>query len=37
LYTYKSQRASLKEGIRKLLPIWFFSSMMLFEYFAVAS
>jgi LmbE family N-acetylglucosaminyl deacetylase len=37
LYTYKSQRASLKEGIRRLLPIWFFSSMMLFEYFAEAS
>jgi len=33
-YTYKSQRASLKEGIRKLLPIWFFLSMVLFEYFA---
>src|SRR5437588_1195819 len=35
-YTYKSQRASLKEGIRKLLPIWFFLSMVLFEYFAEA-
>src|SRR5438270_1773841 len=36
-YTYKSQRASLKEGIRKLLPIWFFLSMVLFEYFAEMS
>jgi LmbE family N-acetylglucosaminyl deacetylase len=36
-YTYKSQRASLTEGIRKFLPIWFFLSMMLFEYFAEAS
>ncbi len=36
-YTYKSQRASLKEGIRKFLPIWFFLSMVLFEYFAEAS
>src|SRR2546421_5398739 len=35
-YTYKSQRASFKEGIRKLLPIWFFLSMVLFEYFAEA-
>lgn len=33
-YAYKSQRASLKEGIRKFLPIWFFLSMVLFEYFA---
>jgi LmbE family N-acetylglucosaminyl deacetylase len=33
-YTYKSQRASQKEGIRKVLPIWFFLSMVLFEYFA---
>ncbi len=33
-YTYKSQRASMKEGVRKLLPIWFFLTMMLFEYFA---
>ena len=33
-YTYKSQRAALTTGIRKLLPIWFFLSMMLFEYFA---
>jgi LmbE family N-acetylglucosaminyl deacetylase len=36
-YTYKSQRASFKEGIRKLLPIWFFLSMVLFEYFAETS
>ncbi len=36
-YTYKSQRAALKEGTTKLLPIWFFLSMMLFEYFAEAS
>jgi LmbE family N-acetylglucosaminyl deacetylase len=35
-YIYKSQRASLKEGIRRLLPIWFFLSMVLFEYFAEA-
>ncbi len=33
-YTYKSQRAALKEGTTKLLPFWFFLSMMLFEYFA---
>ena len=36
-YTYKSQRASLREGIRKFLPIWFFLSMVLYEYFAEAS
>jgi LmbE family N-acetylglucosaminyl deacetylase len=36
-YAYKSQRASLTEGIRSLLPIWFFLSMSLFEYFAEAS
>ncbi len=36
-YTYKSQRASLTKGIRKLFPIWFFLSMVLFEYFADAS
>jgi LmbE family N-acetylglucosaminyl deacetylase len=35
-YAYKSQQASLKEGIRKLLPIWFFLSMVLFEYFVEA-
>jgi LmbE family N-acetylglucosaminyl deacetylase len=35
-YTYKSQRASLTKGIGKLLPLWFFLSMMLFEYFAEA-
>jgi LmbE family N-acetylglucosaminyl deacetylase len=36
-YTYKSQRASIREGTTKLLPIWFFLSMVLFEYFAEAS
>jgi LmbE family N-acetylglucosaminyl deacetylase len=36
-YAYKSQRASLREGIRKFLPIWFFLSMVLFEYFAEMS
>ena len=36
-YTYKSQRASLTKGILKFLPIWFFLSMVLFEYFAEAS
>ena len=36
-YAYKSQRASLTEGIRKFLPIWFFLSMVLFEYFAETS
>jgi LmbE family N-acetylglucosaminyl deacetylase len=35
-YAYKSQQASLKEGIRRYLPIWFFLSMALFEYFAEA-
>ena len=35
-YTYKSQRASLTKGIGRILPIWFFLSMMLFEYFAEA-
>jgi LmbE family N-acetylglucosaminyl deacetylase len=38
-YTYKSQRASLRDGIGKFIPIWslwFFLSMMLFEYFAEA-
>lgn len=33
-YTYKSQRAALKEGTTKLLPFWFFLSMVLFEYFS---
>ena len=33
-YAYKSQRAALKEGTTKLLPFWFFLSMVLFEYFA---
>lgn len=36
-YAYKSQRASLTEGIRRLFPIWFFLSMTLFEYFAEVS
>ncbi len=33
-YTYKSQRAALTVGVLRWLPIWFFLSMMLFEYFA---
>ena len=33
-YAYKSQRAALKDGTAKLLPFWFFLSMVLFEYFA---
>lgn len=33
-YAYKSQRAALKEGTTRLLPFWFFLSMVLFEYFA---
>jgi LmbE family N-acetylglucosaminyl deacetylase len=39
-YTYKSQRASLIKGIRVFAPIWFlwfFLSMVLFEYFAEAN
>jgi len=36
-YTYKSQRAALKEGTSKLLPFWLLLSMMLFEYFAEES
>jgi LmbE family N-acetylglucosaminyl deacetylase len=36
-YAYKSQRASLTTGIRRFFPIWFFLSMMLFEYFAEAN
>jgi len=35
-YAYKSQQASLREGIRRYLPVWFFVSMTLFEYFAEA-
>jgi len=38
-YTYKSQRASLRDGISKCIPIWslwFFLSMVLHEYFAEA-
>lgn len=33
-YTYKSQRAALAQSIGNLHPIWFFLSMMLFEYVA---
>lgn len=33
-YGYKSQRASLTKGALRFAPIWFFLSMMLFEYFA---
>jgi LmbE family N-acetylglucosaminyl deacetylase len=36
-YTYKSQRASFTKGIMKFLPIWFFLSTVLFEYFAETS
>lgn len=39
-YTYKSQRVSLTKGISTFAPLWFlwfFLSMMLFEYFAEAS
>lgn len=38
-YAYKSQRAALADGISimKVLPIWFFLSMVLFEYFAEVS
>ncbi len=39
-YTYKSQRASLTRGISKFVPVWFlwfFLSMVLFEYFAEVS
>jgi len=35
-YAYKSQQASLKVSIRRYLPVWFFLSMALFEYFAEA-
>jgi LmbE family N-acetylglucosaminyl deacetylase len=38
-YTYKSQRVSLMKGISPFAPIWllwFFLSMMLFEYFSDA-
>jgi len=33
-YSYKSQRAALTKGLLRLAPIWFFLSMMLFEYYA---
>jgi LmbE family N-acetylglucosaminyl deacetylase len=33
-YAYKSQRATLTQGVGRRLPIWFFLSMMVFEYFA---
>src|SRR5713101_1525323 len=39
-YTYKSQRASLTKGIGKFVPLWllwFFLTMVLFEYFAEVS
>lgn len=39
-YAYKSQRAALVKGIRIFTPrwfLWFFLSMVLFEYFAEAS
>src|SRR5713101_1467218 len=39
-YTYKSQRASLTKGISKFVPLWFlwfFLTMVLFEYFAEVS
>ena len=36
-YTYKSQRATFTKGMSKLLPLWFFLSMVLFEYFAEVS
>jgi LmbE family N-acetylglucosaminyl deacetylase len=39
-YAYKSQRASMREGISKFIPLWslwFFLSMVLFEYFAEVS
>ena len=36
-YIYKSQQASFIQGIMKLLPIWFFLSMVLFEYYAEVS
>ena len=39
-YTYRSQRASLTKGISKFVPLrflWFFLSMVLFEYFAEVS
>ncbi|HLX57857.1 MAG TPA: PIG-L family deacetylase [Ktedonobacteraceae bacterium] len=39
-YTYKSQRASLTKGISKFIPIWslwFFLSMVLFEFYAEVS
>lgn len=38
-YTYKSQRSSLKKGIGRWVPtwlVWFFLSLILFEYFAEA-
>jgi len=35
-YMYKSQQASLMKGIKKFL-LWFYLSMVLFEYFAEAS
>ncbi len=39
-YTYRSQRSSLTKGISKFVPLWFlwfFLTMVLFEYFAEVS
>jgi LmbE family N-acetylglucosaminyl deacetylase len=36
-YTYKSQLAALTQGTTKLIPLWFFLSMVLFEYFSEVS
>jgi LmbE family N-acetylglucosaminyl deacetylase len=36
-YTYKSQLSAFKKGTTKLVPLWFFLSMLLFEYFAEVS
>jgi LmbE family N-acetylglucosaminyl deacetylase len=36
-YTYKSQQPSFSKGVAKLIPLWFFLSMLLFEYFAEVS
>lgn len=36
-YVYKSQHASFKQGFAKCIPLWFFPSLFLFEYFAEVS
>jgi LmbE family N-acetylglucosaminyl deacetylase len=36
-YTYGSQRGSLTAGVLRALPMWFFLSMVLFEYFVDSS